>query len=461
MSIELPDPIRAAPAATSSRPQVPASPVTARCDHCRVCEKLDSAVPDALDRTASGTTPTVPIPAARRRGPSTLDWIRLALLLTGVLCVATGLLPRHEAADNIRRIGPLLLFLGSVIVLADLARRAQVFDMIAHRLAIVGRGHYPTLFLLCVLFAATTTILLNLDTTAVLLTPVMLALAKPARITPLPLAMTTLWLANTASLLLPVSNLTNLLAADRVALDTTAFATRMWLPQLVSVLATMLCLWVWYWRRGRRGADRYLPPEPIRLAGVRERALLSVTGGACLLFIVAIPFVGDRIGLAATAAAAIAVAAFAVFDRKVLRPALIPWQLLVFVVGLFLVVPTLGRFGLSDLMGAVIGTDPGATGALRAAAAGAGTSNIANNLPAYTAGEAVVPTGNRNQLLALLIGTNIGPIVTPWASLATLLCLEFCRAHGVRVPLLRFAATGLALAVLAGAGAVGALLITG
>ncbi|WP_330229790.1 SLC13 family permease [Nocardia sp. NBC_00508] len=389
------------------------------------------------------------------------DVVRLGLLAAGLLCVLTGLLPRDEAAANMRRIGPLLLFLGSVIVLAELTRKAKVFDAIAHRFAILGRGRYPALFGLCVLFASATTILLNLDTTAVLITPVMLALAAPARIPPLPLAMTTLWLANTASLLLPVSNLTNLLAADRVALTATEFAARMWAPQLVSIAATMACLWLWYWRRERRKTDRYVPPEPIRPANSRERALSSTTAGACLLFILAIPLVGDRIGIAATLAAAIAVTAFAVFDRSALRLSLVPWRLLVFVVGLFLVVPTLSRFGLADSMHALIGTDSGASGAFRAAAAGATLGNLANNLPAYTAGEAVIPTQNGDQLLALLIGTNIGPIVTPWGSLATLLCLEFCRTHGVRVPMRRFVVTGLVLAIVATAGAVAGLLVTG
>ncbi|WP_083889480.1 SLC13 family permease [Nocardia pneumoniae] len=419
-----------------------------------VLEQVDSpdrTSPARVTAAASGKTPRLGV----------LDWVRLGLLLAGLLCVITGLLPHDDAIANMRRISPLLLFLGSVIVLAELTRQAKVFDAIAHRMAILGRGHYPALFILCVLFASATTILLNLDTTAVLITPVMLALAAPARIPPLPLAMTTLWLANTASLLLPVSNLTNLLAADRVTLTATEFAAKMLAPQVVSIAATMVCLWLWYWRRGRRESDRYVPPDPIRPANSRERALLFTTAGACLLFIVAIPLGGDHIGIAATLAAGIAVAGFAVFDRGALRLSLIPWRLLVFVVGLFLVVPTLSRFGLADLMHTLIGDDGGASGAYRAAAAGAVLSNVANNLPAYTAGEAVIPAGNGNQLLALLIGSNIGPIVTPWASLATLLCLEFCRTHDVRVPMARFVLTGLALALVATTGAVAALLVTG
>ncbi|MCA1676022.1 MAG: arsenic transporter, partial [Actinobacteria bacterium] len=226
--------------------------------------------------------------------PSVLDWIRIGLLVAGVLCVLTGLLPATQAEDNIRRIAPLLLFLGSVIVLAKLTKDAQVFDVIAVRMAIVGRGNYLVLFLFCVVFASLTTIFLNLDTTAVLLTPVMLALASRARIAALPLAMTTIWLANTASLLLPVSNLTNLLAADRVALEAPEFAARMWLPQLAAIAATMLFLWVFYWRRSERDTDRYLPPPTLTLEQPRERALFWVAGAACLLFILAIPFIREE-----------------------------------------------------------------------------------------------------------------------------------------------------------------------
>ncbi|MDN2500866.1 arsenic transporter, partial [Nocardia nova] len=207
--------------------------------------------------------------------------------------------------------------------------------------------------------------------------------------------------------------------------------------------------------------DRYLAPAPIRLRSTRDRALFATAGGACALFVLAIPFVGDHIGYAALAAAVLAIAGFAVFDRSALRPSLIPWQLLIFVIGLFLVIPTLGRYGLSDLMAALIGTDSGTAGAYRAAGAGLGLSNIVNNLPAYTAGEAVIPPDHRNQLLSLLIGTNVGAIATPWASLATLLCLEFCRSHAVPVPPVRFVCTGLALAVIATAGAVGGVLLTG
>ncbi|MUN39262.1 arsenic transporter [Actinomadura sp. NEAU-AAG5] len=403
----------------------------------------------------------VPSPPAtlRRavRSMGLLDRVRVGLLALGLVFVATGLLPPATARDSVERIAPLLLFLLSVIVLAELTKEAGVFDAIAQRMASAGRGNYAALFLLCVGFAAATTVFLNLDTTAVLLTPVMLALAARARIAALPLAMTTVWLANTASLLLPVSNLTNLLAADRVALETPAFAARMWLPQVAVLAVTMLLLWAFFWRRGMRGADTYDPPD---VAPVRDRVLFSATGAACLLFIGAIlagVHTGLQLGLAATAAAVVAVAAFAVRDRSALRGELVPWRLMVFVTGLFLVVPTLERYGLDEVMRSLVGGDDGAAGAVRAGFAGAGLSNVLNNLPAYVAGESAVPEANRDQLLSLLIGTNVGPVITPWGSLATLLWFEWCRRWDVRVPMRKFVLTGTVLAVLGCAAAIAAL----
>lgn len=444
-----------------------------------------------------------------------LDRVAIGLLAVGLLCLATGLLPTRAAGDAMTRIAPLLAFLGTVIVLAELTSKAEVFDVVAARVARAGRGSYAALFLLCVAFASVTTIALNLDTTAVLLTPVMLALASRVGIAPVPLAMTTVWLANTASLLLPVSNLTNLLAADRVALSPLGLAARMWAPQLAAITVTMVCLWLFYWRRGKRGgdaepdaqgasavartgvpaggpgaaraddvrpgdaddvragdsdnvragdpegtragnADRYRPPEVHRPG---DPVLFRACGLACAGFLIAI-LADVELWVASATAAAVAVAAFAVRRRSALRLSLVPWRLLVMVPGMFLVVETVNVNGLHDLLASAVGHDGGLGGLFRAAAVGGGLSNALNNLPVYLAGEAAVPVANHDQLLALLIGTNVGPVVTPWASLATLLWYERCHAYGVRVPVARLMGTGAVLAVAAVLASVVALTLT-
>ncbi|MEU3617481.1 SLC13 family permease [Streptomyces sp. NPDC006872] len=411
-----------------------------------------------------------------------LDRVAIGLLATGLVCVASGLLPTGSASDAMTRIAPLLAFLGTVIVLAELTSRAEVFDVVAARVARAGRGSYPLLFLLCVAFASVTTIALNLDTTAVLLTPVMLALAARLGIAAVPLAMTTVWLANTASLLLPVSNLTNLLAADRVALSPLGLAGRMWAPQLAAIAVTMACLWGFYWRRGRRTAagssdgssggpgavqvtervrektpDRYEPP-PVHSPA--DPVLFRACALACGGFLLAILVADVELWIASATAAAVAVAAFALRGRSALRWSLIPWRLLVMVPGMFLVVETVNEHGLHDLLASAVGEDGGLLGQFRAAAVGGGLSNVLNNLPVYLAGEGAVPVANHDQLLALLVGTNAGPVITPWASLATLLWYERCLAYGVRVPVARLMGTGAVLAVTAVAASVAALALT-
>lgn len=384
-----------------------------------------------------------------------LDWLTGGLLALGLLAVATGVLPSDSAADQMRRIGPLVAFLGTVIVMAELMHRAQVFDMVAAWVARAGRGRYALLFALCVLFASLTTITLNLDTTAVLLTPVMLALAARVGIAAVPLAMTTVWLANTASLLLPVSNLTNLLAADRVALSPSGLAAVMWLPQLAAIAVTAACLWAFYWRRGQRGADRYSPPPaPVAL----DPVLLRVCSAACAGFLLAILVADVPLWTASLTAMVVVAAAFALRGRgRELRLSLVPWRLLILVPGMFLVVAAVNAHGLHELLEWSLGSDNGFLGMLRSAGVGAGLSNVLNNLPAYVAGEAVIPAANQEQLLALLIGVNVGAIVTPWASLAILLWFERCRGHGIRIDLGRFMWTGLVLCLTGTSAAVCAL----
>jgi hypothetical protein len=70
----------------------------------------------------------------------------------------------------------------------------------------------------------------------------------------------------------------------------------------------------------------------------------------------------------------------------------------------------------------------------RAAAAGAVLSNLVNNLPAYLAGEAALQLQGHQPVFGLLIGVNVGPVVTPWVSLATLLWMERCRSAVIAVP---------------------------
>src|SRR5690606_25456121 len=104
---------------------------------------------------------------------------------------------------TLARTAPVLAFAAFVTALAELSRDAGVFTSAAERLARLARGQRTMLFAAVIALAVGATTFLSLDTTAVLLTPVVIALAAHTGSNPVPFAMATVWLANTASLTLP------------------------------------------------------------------------------------------------------------------------------------------------------------------------------------------------------------------------------------------------------------------
>jgi arsenical pump membrane protein len=361
-----------------------------------------------------------------------------ASLLVAAAALATRLLPASDAESILRRIAPVLVFLVAITVVAQLAQNAGVFDAAAHLAAQVGRGRTWALWLLMVLLATVSTIVLSLDTTAVLLTPVALALAVQIGISPALFAMTTVWLADTASMLLPVSNLTNLLALHRLqalGVDLRGYVSITWLPALVSVLVTVAVLAVMF-RRDLRTSYRR-PDQP----QAEDRVLLLASAGICIALAPAFATGVQPVWPAAVAALAL-VALFAVRRRSDLRASHVPWRLVLLVIGLFFVVQTMQVHGLPHLLARVAGSGESWPAHLRLAATGALGANGFDNLPAYLALEPVSDSSPA-RLVALLLGVNCGPLLTVWASLATLLWRERCQAAGVEVSAHRFFLRGL------------------
>lgn len=366
----------------------------------------------------------------------------LVLSVAGALAVATGYLPWSDATATAQRVWPVLLFLVAVTVLAELAQRAGVFRAAAGAVARAARGRTRLLLLLVCGLGTLTTIALSLDTTAVLLTPVVLTLASSLELPPWPFALAAVWLANTASLLLPVSNLTNLLAQDRLGLSGSAFAGRLVLPALAVVVVTVAVLFA---RFGRGLPRRYATPTAPQAPG---RVVFGVAVACCTALAPAV-LLGAPPWTAAVPAALVLAATFAL--RRLPGPALalLPWRIVLLTGGLFLVVAAIGVHGLNDLLGQALGTGQGAAAQARAAGVAAGAANTVNNLPAYLALEGALPRGSTHELLAVLLGVNVGPLVLLHGSLATLLWRERCRAAGVAVSAGRFAAEGLLLVPLA------------
>ena len=371
----------------------------------------------------------------RRIGAGT--GIVLALIGIAAVCVITGVLPAADAGALGTRIAPVLGFVVAITIVAELARDAGVFDVLAQRLARWGRGRVAALWVSVVALAVVSTVFLSLDTTAVIVTPVVVVLAQSIGVSPLPFALATVWLANTASLALPVSNLTNLLAAPAIGAEPVAFLALSWAPTLVGVLIPVAILTIVH-RRTLFGGYRVPPP------GTPSDRTLFWGAAAVLIVLLPLLTLTHDVWIPASAAALLMIVLFAVRRRHVLRLSLVPWQALGLAAALFVLVETAHAGGILDFLLSIAPDGHGVGELLRLAAVGALTANGVNNLPAYLILE---PTATDPvALMALLIGVNLGPLVTPWASLATLLWHERLHAVGVEVPWRHYVIWGLVAA---------------
>jgi arsenical pump membrane protein len=286
---------------------------------------------------------------------------------------------------------------------------------------------------------------LSLDTCAVLLTPVVLSMARQLDIPPKLFAFTTVWLAGTASLLLPVSNLTNLLAQHPFRQFDVSYISVSWRPAIAAIVITVVVLAALFARDLNR--TYRMPPTP----AVDDKVLFWGSAGVCVLLGPA--FVsGVEVAWPASIGAIVLVVLFAIRRRSALRWSLIPYKLVITVVVLFTVVGFLSSHGLEDLLHRIAGT----TSELRLSFTAAIGANLFDNLPAYLAMEPVAQN-TPHRMLALLIGVNCGCLLTLWGSLATLLWRARCDAARVDISWWSFLWRGLILTPLVVTGAVLAL----
>ncbi len=371
--------------------------------------------------------------AGSPRLPAAVVAVPAALLLT-----AAGAVTWSEAADTVTGLAPTVAFLVVLLLLAHLADAEGLFDWAA---AVTARrsGRSPRgLFGRVVLVAAAVTAVLSLDATAVLLTPVVVATAARMGVPARPHAYATGHLANSASLLMPVSNLTNLLAFAATGVSFVHFTGLMAGPWLVVVAVEYAVLRVVF-RRDLAvpvgAAVTESPPTPVLALTVVG---LTVAGFAA----------GSALGIPPVVPAALAALVLAVprlvrghsRPGRLLRAADLPFGL--FVLGLAVVVRALQDAGLEDLLAGVLPDGDGLVALLGIAAVAGVLANLVNNLPATLALVPVAAAGGAPALLAVLIGVNVGPNLTYAGSLASLLWRKALGRHAPGV--LRFSAAGLA-----------------
>jgi arsenical pump membrane protein len=356
-----------------------------------------------------------------------------------VLLIAVGAISVHDATVEAERLLPVVAFLGAVLVLAKMCDDEGLFEAAG---AAMARGRVGSRRLLGQVFviAAIITAALSLDATVVLLTPVVLTTVRRLRAPVRPHAYATAHLANAASLLLPVSNLTNLLAFNAARLSFIKFTVLMTLPWLAAVSTVYVVFRVFF----RRDLD--VPPEPQADESAPRTPVFALVVVALTLagFVIA-----EAVGLApawAALAGAVALGLRNLANRRTSAAEIVSSlnvPFLVFVLALGVVVQAVMRNGVSERMGVLMPSGSGLLALLGYAALAAVLANIANNLPATLVMVPLVAPAGPLAVLAVLIGVNIGPNLTYVGSLSNLLWRSVLRRYNVSASVGEYTRLGL------------------
>ncbi|HEY4279579.1 MAG TPA: SLC13 family permease [Conexibacter sp.] len=359
-----------------------------------------------------------------------------------------------SVAEEIRALAPTLGFLAAVLVLADLCAREGLFAAAGRLLAGHADGRARHLLAYVFALAAVVTAVLGLDATIVLLTPVVLNSVLVQRLRPRPHLYACVHLANAASLLLPVSNLTNLLAFHESGISFLRFTALMVLPWIAVIALEWLAFTRFF------AQDLATGPAPAPAGGSGSVAALAHGAGAAptgslaaaaprdeergspLLaaavvaatlagFVLSTPLEIDPAIIAGAGAVVLAVPALA--SGRTTPAAIVkaasPWFLLA-VLALGVLVAGALSLGLDDAVDEVVPHGDGLLALLAVTGLAALLANAINNLPATLILLPALADRGTGPLLAMLIGVNVGPNLTYTGSLATLLWKRVLRGSG-------------------------------
>jgi arsenical pump membrane protein len=325
----------------------------------------------------------------------------------------------------------------AIIVISLLLDEAGFFEWAALHVARWGRGHGRRLFVLIVLLGAAVSALFANDGAALILTPIVIAMLRALGFkdkATLAFVMAAGFIADTASLPLVVSNLVNIVSADFFKIGFGTYASVMVPVDLVSIVATLGALLLFF----RRDLPEDYDVGALRAPREAIRDVATFRAGWIVLaLLLAGFFLLEPLGVPVSAVAA---AGHVIQTGKVLRGA--PWQVVIFSLGMYLVVYGLRNAGLTDHLAALL--DRTAQGGVWGAAFGTGViaavlSSVMNNMPTVLVGalsiDAAHTTGavKEAMIYANVIGCDLGPKLTPIGSLATLLWLHVLGQKGVRI----------------------------
>ncbi|MFY9100952.1 arsenic transporter [Aliarcobacter cryaerophilus] len=345
-----------------------------------------------------------------------------------------------------------LAFIG-IIILSLVLDEIGFFEWAALKMAKFSNGSGLKMFIYSILLGAFVSALFANDGAALILTPILLAKMRILQLnlkTIVAFLLAGGFISDSASLPFVFSNLTNIVTANYFSIGFAQYFFDMIIPFIVSVIASTIFLWLILRKDIPKTVDITLLKEP---KSVIKNMKLFYFSWVFLAFLLCAYFLGDAYDLpisifalgGATIFLIIATISKSVMPLKIIKEA--PWQVVWFSIGLYIVVYGLKNAGLTDYL-AIILKDLSLRGetiaVLGTGFIAAFLSAIMNNMPTIMIMDiALNDIQNQAMIYANIVGCNLGPKMTPFGSLATLLWLHVLAKKGVKISFAQYSKFGL------------------